>query len=440
VSGAYPPARLYAPPRAVSAAVGSPDADWLSHACAPQLSAAASMCALAWRAAGGCYCTRAAWRWTRRRWWRGRGVARGASPCCCGCWASQRRGAASVASLLAAILTEIYLCNVCSGHEILRRNGLGGLAGNDSQSQGGGGGGGGRGAAAASPSPSVAERAAALRLLNAMLCLPVPLLGRCGARRALEAAAAGDAAAVHWGNGGGGGAREAVEEEGGRGGGTLTLGALLDGLQQQQGAAASHRHPGLWLEEEEEEEAAVGTDDTWAEATLAEQLELCRAEAARDEAALEQLGAAVQPAAAAAGTASLDSVGALWRAACRHCGAAAAEGGGGVQALSTLRPPGEAAARGRGGSRSSLGLRPLPVYRSVRASAAALRPLMQAVLCDGLGAVPRAALRARWLGAAVSRSCSCSGSPCLRQRVHGASIGAAGLRRPQRRGGGRWRR
>jgi hypothetical protein len=34
-------------------------------------------------------------------------------------------GAASVASLLAAILTEIYLCNVCSCHEILRRNGLG---------------------------------------------------------------------------------------------------------------------------------------------------------------------------------------------------------------------------------------------------------------------------------------------------------------------------
>jgi hypothetical protein len=34
-------------------------------------------------------------------------------------------GAASVASLLAAILTEIYLWNVCSCHEILRRNGLG---------------------------------------------------------------------------------------------------------------------------------------------------------------------------------------------------------------------------------------------------------------------------------------------------------------------------
>eukprot|EP01047_Picozoa_sp_COSAG01_P065752 COSAG01_NODE_8939_length_2608_cov_1.919091_2_plen_153_part_00 len=30
-----------------------------------------------------------------------------------------------MASLLAAILTEIYLCNVCSCHEILRRNGLG---------------------------------------------------------------------------------------------------------------------------------------------------------------------------------------------------------------------------------------------------------------------------------------------------------------------------
>jgi hypothetical protein len=34
-------------------------------------------------------------------------------------------GAASVASLLAAVVTEIYLCNVCSCHEILRRNGLG---------------------------------------------------------------------------------------------------------------------------------------------------------------------------------------------------------------------------------------------------------------------------------------------------------------------------
>jgi hypothetical protein len=30
-----------------------------------------------------------------------------------------------VASLLAAILTEIYLCNVCSCHELLRRSGLG---------------------------------------------------------------------------------------------------------------------------------------------------------------------------------------------------------------------------------------------------------------------------------------------------------------------------
>eukprot|EP01047_Picozoa_sp_COSAG01_P055285 COSAG01_NODE_6138_length_3829_cov_4.557105_3_plen_126_part_00 len=34
-------------------------------------------------------------------------------------------GAASVASLLAAVLTEIYLCNACSYQEILRRNGRG---------------------------------------------------------------------------------------------------------------------------------------------------------------------------------------------------------------------------------------------------------------------------------------------------------------------------
>jgi hypothetical protein len=34
-------------------------------------------------------------------------------------------GAASVASFLAAILTEMYLCNVCSCQEILRRNGPG---------------------------------------------------------------------------------------------------------------------------------------------------------------------------------------------------------------------------------------------------------------------------------------------------------------------------
>eukprot|EP01047_Picozoa_sp_COSAG01_P077223 COSAG01_NODE_13832_length_1529_cov_1.267133_1_plen_73_part_00 len=34
-------------------------------------------------------------------------------------------GAASVASLLAAVLTDIYLCNVCSCQEILRRNGRG---------------------------------------------------------------------------------------------------------------------------------------------------------------------------------------------------------------------------------------------------------------------------------------------------------------------------
>jgi hypothetical protein len=31
----------------------------------------------------------------------------------------------AVASFLAAVLTEIYLCNVCSGQEILRRNGRG---------------------------------------------------------------------------------------------------------------------------------------------------------------------------------------------------------------------------------------------------------------------------------------------------------------------------
>jgi hypothetical protein len=34
-------------------------------------------------------------------------------------------GAASVASFLAAVLAEIYLCNVCSCQEILRRNGRG---------------------------------------------------------------------------------------------------------------------------------------------------------------------------------------------------------------------------------------------------------------------------------------------------------------------------
>eukprot|EP01047_Picozoa_sp_COSAG01_P059075 COSAG01_NODE_7046_length_3377_cov_4.561853_3_plen_66_part_00 len=34
-------------------------------------------------------------------------------------------GAASVASFQAAVLTEIYLCNVCSYQEILRRNGRG---------------------------------------------------------------------------------------------------------------------------------------------------------------------------------------------------------------------------------------------------------------------------------------------------------------------------
>ena len=35
-------------------------------------------------------------------------------------------GAASVASFEAAVVTEMYLWNVCSGQEILRRNGRGG--------------------------------------------------------------------------------------------------------------------------------------------------------------------------------------------------------------------------------------------------------------------------------------------------------------------------
>jgi hypothetical protein len=34
-------------------------------------------------------------------------------------------GAASVVSFLAAVLAEIYLCNVCSCQEVLRRNGRG---------------------------------------------------------------------------------------------------------------------------------------------------------------------------------------------------------------------------------------------------------------------------------------------------------------------------
>jgi hypothetical protein len=37
----------------------------------------------------------------------------------------QSAGAASVASFVAAVLSEIYLCNVCSCQEILRRNGRG---------------------------------------------------------------------------------------------------------------------------------------------------------------------------------------------------------------------------------------------------------------------------------------------------------------------------
>ena len=36
-----------------------------------------------------------------------------------------RAGAAAVVSFLAAFLTEIYLCNVCSCQEILRHNGRG---------------------------------------------------------------------------------------------------------------------------------------------------------------------------------------------------------------------------------------------------------------------------------------------------------------------------
>jgi hypothetical protein len=41
-------------------------------------------------------------------------------------WRSTRQaGAAAVASFLAAALTEIYLCDVCSCQDILRRNGRG---------------------------------------------------------------------------------------------------------------------------------------------------------------------------------------------------------------------------------------------------------------------------------------------------------------------------
>jgi hypothetical protein len=43
--------------------------------------------------------------------------------------APEEGGAAAVASFWAAVLTEMYLCNVCSGHfEILRRNGRGQVA------------------------------------------------------------------------------------------------------------------------------------------------------------------------------------------------------------------------------------------------------------------------------------------------------------------------
>jgi hypothetical protein len=41
----------------------------------------------------------------------------------------QAAGAAAVASFLAAVLTEIYQCNVCACQEILRRNGRGQAAG-----------------------------------------------------------------------------------------------------------------------------------------------------------------------------------------------------------------------------------------------------------------------------------------------------------------------
>jgi hypothetical protein len=37
----------------------------------------------------------------------------------------REQGAASVASFLTAVFTEIYLCNVCFCQEILRRNGRG---------------------------------------------------------------------------------------------------------------------------------------------------------------------------------------------------------------------------------------------------------------------------------------------------------------------------
>jgi hypothetical protein len=53
--------------------------------------------------------------------------SRGAKPLGCSFgqanWARGLLGAAAVASFLAAVLTEICLCNVCSSQEILRRNG-----------------------------------------------------------------------------------------------------------------------------------------------------------------------------------------------------------------------------------------------------------------------------------------------------------------------------
>eukprot|EP01047_Picozoa_sp_COSAG01_P053602 COSAG01_NODE_5763_length_4048_cov_1.373259_3_plen_116_part_00 len=47
-------------------------------------------------------------------------------PCpTCGRTFAPMAGATSVASVWAAVVTEIYLCNVCSCQEILRRNGRG---------------------------------------------------------------------------------------------------------------------------------------------------------------------------------------------------------------------------------------------------------------------------------------------------------------------------
>jgi hypothetical protein len=50
-------------------------------------------------------------------------VPAGAEAGCAAEDGQRQQGAAAVASFLAAVLTEIYLCDVCSGQEILRRNG-----------------------------------------------------------------------------------------------------------------------------------------------------------------------------------------------------------------------------------------------------------------------------------------------------------------------------